>query len=244
MNKFSNGIKRITNIRIRSMRSIRLFLMTAVVILLVGAILSVKLAAYSDNVSRDISDNLLRLHVIANSDSQEDQELKLKVRDKILEYVQRILEESSDIQETITLVNNNIGDIIKLAKDEVAANGETYAVTAGIGNYPFPTKTYGDVALPAGYYQALRVVIGEGDGGNWWCVLFPPLCFVDASRGKVPDSVKKDLQEVLTEEEYNLLVISDEDRDLPIKVKFKVVEFFQETKIRFTGMWSKIFGSK
>ena len=75
-------------------------------------------------------------------------------------------------------------------------------------------------------------------------MLFPPLCFVDASRGKVPDSVKKDLQEVLTEEEYNLLVVSDEERDLPIKVKFKVVEFFQETKIRFSGMWSKIFGAK
>lgn len=244
MNKLRYRIKKLANIRIRNMRGIRLFLMTAFVIMLVGAAVSVKLAAYSDNVSRDISDNLLRLHVVANSDTQEDQALKLQVRDVILEYVQHILEESSDIRETVGIVNENLEDIIRLAEEKAAANGKNYTVTASIGSYPFPTKTYGDVALPAGYYQALKVIIGEGKGQNWWCVLFPPLCFVDASRGKVPDSVKKDLQEVLTEEEYNLLVVSDEERDLPVKVKFKVVEFFQETKIKFSGMWSKIFGAK
>ncbi|MDD4495147.1 MAG: stage II sporulation protein R [Eubacteriales bacterium] len=244
MNKFLSYIKRITSIRITSMHGIRLFLTTAVIVLMVGALVSVKLAAYSDSVSKDISDNLLRLHVIANSDSTADQELKLKVRDEILEYVQTILEDSSSIEETVEIVNNNIGSIIDISKAEVIANGKDYSIEADIGSYPFPTKTYGDVALPAGYYQALRVVIGAGEGSNWWCVLFPPLCFVDASKGKVPEPVKDDLRKVLTAEEYKLIVTTDEDKDLPVKVKFRVVEFFQETKIKFSGMLSRIFGSK
>jgi stage II sporulation protein R len=243
MNKFISYIKRVASIRISSMQKIRLFLTAAVIIMMVAALVSVKLAAYSDSVSKDISDNLLRLHVIANSDSEADQELKLKVRDEILKYVQTILEDSTSIKETIAIVNSKMEEIIAIAEAEVRANNLDYSVKADIGNYPFPTKTYGDVALPAGYYQALRVVIGEGEGTNWWCVLFPPLCFVDASKGKVPQPVKDDLKKVLTAEEYKLIVTTDDEHDLPIKVKFKVVEFFQETKIKFSGILNRIFGS-
>jgi stage II sporulation protein R len=98
--------------------------------------------------------------------------------------------------------------------------------------------------LPAGHYQALRVVIGKGEGSNWWCVLFPPLCFVDVTHGTLPDNIKENLKNALTSEEYNIITSVDSDSEIPVKIRFKVVEFFQNSRIRFTGMISKIFKGK
>ena len=97
-----------------------------------------------------------------------------------------------------------------------------------IGDATFPTKTYGDISLPAGNYDALKVKIGKADGQNWWCVMFPPLCFVDVSSGIVPDSSKEELRENLNEEEYDLI---SENNDQEINFKFKLVEFFQNLKL-------------
>lgn len=196
---------------------------------------------YSEDVGQGLADNVIRLHVVANSDSEEDQALKRDVRDVVLNYMREQLQASRDISQTKILLENRIKDIEQVAGKEVTRQGKNYAVTSSLGSFPFPTKMYGDVTLPAGEYQALRIVIGKGEGANWWCVLFPPLCFVDASHGTVPDSVKQDLKNVLTDEEYRIITTADSDGDIPVKVKFKVVEFFQDSKVKFSGIVSRVF---
>jgi stage II sporulation protein R len=204
---------------------------------------SIVFASYSENVNEGLSDNLIRLHVIANSDSAEDQALKRDVRDKILSFMKEPLTGSKNLEETKNIIKNNLSNIENIARNDIISKGKKYDVKVVLGNYAFPTKTYGDIALPAGIYQALRIVIGKGEGANWWCVLFPPLCFVDATHGTVPDSVKQKLKDTLTDEEYNVITTADSDDDIPIKIKFKVVEFFQSTKVKFSGLVSKIFKS-
>jgi len=152
------------------------------------------LTDYSKDVNKGLADNLIRLHVIANSDTEEDQKLKRDVRDAIINYMKVELKDSKDLEQTRYIINRNINSIEKIAQNEIAKQGKNYSVKTTMGSYPFPTKAYGDINLPAGYYQALRVVIGQGEGANWWCVLFPPLCFVDATHGTVPDSVKQNLR--------------------------------------------------
>jgi len=109
----------------------------------------------------------------------------------------------------------------------IKSNGYNYDVEIEIDNFNFPTKTYGDISLPAGYYDALRVKIGKASGQNWWCVMFPPLCFVDVSTGIVPEESKELLGENLTEEDY--LLISENTTE--IKFKFKIIEFFQKNNL-------------
>lgn len=196
---------------------------------------------YSSEVNEGLADNLIRLHVIANSDSDADQALKRDVRDVIINFMKQELKGSKDIEQTKFIINNNLDKIKDLANKEIKRQGKEYAVKTMLGSYPFPTKVYGDITLPAGQYQALRVVIGKGEGANWWCVLFPPLCFVDATHGTVSESVKKDLKDVLTKEEYEIVTTTDNDEDIPIKVKFKIVEFFQDSKIKISSFLSKIF---
>ena len=104
--------------------------------------------------------------------------------------------------------------------------------------YPFPTKQYGDIILPSGNYQALKVVIGSGKGANWWCVLFPPLCIVDVTHGTISDSVKEELKNVLTYDEYEIISSAEDDDDIPVKVKFKIVEFFR-FRIKFLDSLAK-----
>lgn len=210
---------------------------TAVAVLTIGVVS----VSYSDVVNKGLADNLIRLHVIANSDTAEDQALKRDIRDIIINYMKPQLNNSKDLEQTKYIIGKNMDAITELAKDEIAKQGKDYDVKVMLGSYPFPTKSYGDVTLPAGNYQALRVVIGKGAGANWWCVLFPPLCFVDATHGTVPDSVKEDLKNVLTEDEYSIITSADTESDIPVKIRFKVVEFFQESKIKFSGMISKLF---
>lgn len=220
---------------------IKVMRIASAAVLVIMLICGVAFITYSEDVSSGLADNLIRFHVIANSDSHEDQQLKRDVRDRIISYMKEKLAEVKDIEETKRIVNENLGSIRCIAKDEIIANNKDYNVEVMMGNYPFPTKIYGDIALPAGNYQALRVVIGKGEGQNWWCVMFPPLCFVDATHGTVPDSVKEDLKKVLTEEEYSLIASADEEEDIPVEIKFKIVELFQESKLKFSGLVSGLF---
>ncbi len=198
-------------------------------------------ASYSEDVNSGLSQNLLRLHVIANSDSPEDQQLKRDVRDVILDYMKKELKDFETVEDAKSQVNNNLDKIKILAEDEIRRQNKAYSVKVMLGNFPFPTKMYGDITLPAGNYEALRVVIGEGEGQNWWCVMFPPLCFVDATHGTIPDSVKEDLRNVLTKEEYSIVASADEEDEIPIEIKFKVVEIFQGSKIKVSGAINKLF---
>lgn len=197
-----------------------LFLLT--LFILVSAI------SYVTAVSKDIADSVFRLHVVANSDSKEDQELKLKVRDELLSYMNALAENCSSKKEVVELAKNHQKEFKEIAERTIRENGFSYDVTIEIGDSDFPTKTYGDISLPAGTYDALKVKIGEAKGQNWWCVMFPPLCFVDVSSGIVPDESKEEIKENLNEEEYDLISQTD---DTKINFKFKLIEFFQNLRL-------------
>lgn len=220
-----------------------LFKAAATVILLTIFISGIAMVSYSENVSNGLADNLVRLHVVANSDSPEDQQLKRDVRDVVIEYMKHKLEDVKDIEAAKEIIIENAGEIKKIAEDEIFGQNKDYNVDVMLGTYPFPTKVYGDISLPAGNYQALKIVIGKGEGQNWWCVLFPPLCFVDATHGTVSDTVKDNLKEVLTEEEYCLVTSIDNEEEIPIEIKFKIVEVFQNSKIKIAGAMNRLFKS-
>ncbi len=181
--------------------------------------------SYVYAVSNNISDSVFRLHVIANSDSEEDQHLKYLVRDGLIDYMNSICSNCNSKAEVIELAENNKEQFKNIALNIIHKQGYNYDVNINIGNFEFPTKTYGDISLPSGYYDALRVEIGNASGQNWWCVMFPPLCFIDVTSGIVPDDSKEDLESNLPDEEY--AIISDNSNPT-IKFKFKLLEFFTE----------------
>lgn len=179
--------------------------------------------SYVTAISNNLSNAVFRLHVLANSDSEEDQSLKLKVRDSLLAYMNGLCSNCSTKQEAISIANEHKADFQKIAEETIKENGYNYSVKININNFYFPTKNYGDISLPAGFYDALRVEIGKAEGRNWWCVMFPTLCFIDVSSGIVPEESKEELQNVLSNEEYS--IISDNSNS-EIKFKFKLIEFF------------------
>lgn len=180
--------------------------------------------SYANAVSTDISESVFRLHVIANSDSIEDQNLKYKVRDNLIKYMNSLCKDISSKEDAMEIANNHLEDFIKIAENTVKENGYDYKVTAEIGNFSFPIKKYGDISLPEGMYDALKVKIGEAKGQNWWCVMFPPLCFVNVSSGIVPDDSKELLKEDLTEDEFSIITNKN---SAEIKFKIGILEWFK-----------------
>ena len=184
--------------------------------------------SYIHSVSNDISNSVFRLHVIANSNSVEDQSLKFKVRDNILNYMNSLCSNTSSKDDAIKIAKENSDMFYKIAKKTIEDNGYSYDVKINLGNYEFPTKTYGDICLPCGNYDAMRIEIGDAKGKNWWCVMFPPLCFVDVTSGVVPDDSKKILKDSFSNDEEFILV--NEEKRSDIKFKFKLIEMFQNMK--------------
>ncbi len=195
--------------------------------LLLSLYILISAHSYANAVSNDLSTAVFRLHVIANSDSSEDQSLKLKVRDNLLEYMNSISSECKTKTEAIKLAEENIDIFKQIAQKTVIENGYNYPINISIGNFYFPTKFYGDISLPSGYYDALKVEIGEAKGKNWWCVMFPSLCFIDINSGVVDDDAKENLKENLKSESYS--VISSTSPEL--KFKFKIIEFFKQNEL-------------
>ena len=194
-----------------------------VIILTILFFIYVSLCAisYAYDISEDISSSVFRLHVIANSDSEADQNLKYIVRDNLLNYMNNICANCSSKEEAIT-----IDDFKQIALNTIHSEGYNYNVTINIGNFEFPTKYYGDISLPAGYYDALKVEIGNAKGQNWWCVMFPPLCFTDITSGIVPDESKEELENSLTDEEFAIIANNDK---LDLKLKFKILEILNKS---------------
>jgi len=161
----------------------------------------------SDNVSiENISGKLIRFHVIANSDSEKDQNLKLKVRDKVLEYVQPLLKDSKNIEESREILNRENEKVLEIAREVIKENGYDYSVESTLDKENFPVKTYGNITLPQGEYEAYRIIIGTGEGQNWWCVMFPPICFVDITKGEVAyEETEEEMKKVLDDEEFNMV---------------------------------------
>lgn len=211
MKNFLNNFKN-SKIGILFILSLLLFLYTTICAI-----------SYVDAVSSDISDSVFRLHVIANSNSDEDQALKYKVRDNLLNYMNNLCKNCNSKEDAINIVSTHQEKFKQIALETVKNEGFSYDIKIEIGNFEFPTKHYGDISLPAGFYDALKVEIGKAEGRNWWCVMFPSLCFVDISSGIVPDESKEELQNVLSDEEY--AIISD-NTNPGIKLKFKLLELF------------------
>lgn len=124
---------------------------------------------------------LIRLHVLANSDSEQDQAVKLKVRDAVVEYMAPYLSDVKDASAARQIVLSHQDTLMNIAKQVLIANGASYSVQLEIGYFDFPVKSYGNLTLPAGKYEAVRILLGNAEGKNWWCVLFPPLCFIDVT---------------------------------------------------------------
>lgn len=183
-------------------------------------------------------ENLIRFHVLANSDSPEDQELKLKVRDKVIEDMSMDLEKSSAINETREIIKTNLSRIKRVAEEEIKRNGKNFNVKVSLEEHKFPTKRYGNVIFPAGIYEALRIEIGKAEGQNWWCVMFPPLCFVDVKNGLTDEKTKKELENNLTKEEYHLVYNDVNGNELPLKLKSKLVEVIEGSKEQFARLTS------
>lgn len=198
-----------------------------ILIFLLFIYILISASAYTNAVCSDISDSVFRLHVIANSNWAEDQNLKYIVRDNVLKYMSSITSGVTSKEEIIEIVYNHLEEFKQIAQDTVYENGFNYEVSVEIGNFEFPTKTYGDVSFPAGFYDALKIKIGNADGQNWWCVMFPPLCFIDVSSGIVPEDSKEILESELSEEEYSLITGAESES----KIKFKIIEVLQNFKI-------------
>ncbi len=163
---------------------------------------------------------LIRLHILANSDSREDQVLKYKVRDHIIKTMQEKFAHSQNLSESRGILLESLPQLEHEAEAVLREAGSTYDVKAVYGQFSFPTKYYGNFILPAGRYEAVRLVIGEGAGANWWCVLFPPLCFVDGGKNTAY------LQEDIAKE---LKTVKPQHKIVKIKPAFKVVEMWQDT---------------
>jgi len=178
---------------------------------------------YTKSISSELLNDVLRLHVIANSNSDEDQNIKYIVRDRVLEYMNSLIIENSTKENAISILNEHLDDFENIAIQTLNENGFFYSVKIEIGNFKFPTKSYGNVSFPAGYYDSLRITLGEGNGENWWCVMFPPLCFVSIDNGTLPKESQETLQNNLSEESYKLIT----DDTTNTKIKFKIVELIE-----------------
>ena len=190
-----------------------------------AALVLVTAVSYISWQVNDIEDSVLRLHIVANSDSDEDQALKLKVRDEVVDRCGFLFENCVSAEQSIKTAADNIGFIKYVAEQVTTENGYNYDADCQVTQCSFPTKQYerpGDsvVSLPRGEYNALNIKIGAAKGKNWWCVMYPPLCFVDGV-ASVPDETDELLKSQLTASEYELITESDRPE---IKIKFKIAE--------------------
>ena len=156
-------------------------------------------------VQEGIADQIIRFHVLANSDSEEDQTVKLKVKTKVVEYLQKQLTNCQSKEEAKAILRANFGKIQEIATRVLEKEGFCYSVKVELATTYFPVKVYGDLTFPEGDYEALRVLLGEAEGKNWWCVMFPSLCFVNETYSVVPDTSKDTLRYVLSDEEYEVI---------------------------------------
>lgn len=164
----------------------------------------------SNNYQSQIAEEVLRFHVIANSDSKEDQELKLKVKETVLATVRPMLAEANSKEEAENIVLANMNEIESVADKVIKEEGYFYSSKGVIGKTTFPIKQYGDMVFPAGEYEAFRILLGEAKGKNWWCVMFPTLCYVDEAYDVITEENKEQFREILTEEEYESLLLTME----------------------------------
>ncbi len=190
---------------------------------LAGILITSSVSAYCGKIMSDISSSVVRFHILANSDSEYDQQIKLKVRDGISEYVEGLLKDSKSAAETRKIISENLKNIEDYTDSCIKKYGCTYSAAAAFGNYKFPRREYENATFPGGNYNALKIVLGEGKGHNWWCVLYPQLCFSSSENGELSENGYSDLQNTLTKEEYGIITSKD-----TVKFKLKILEMFSD----------------
>ena len=178
------------------------------------------------NLQEHMAGEVLRFHVLANSDTTADQNLKLDVRDAVLAAFGEKLEGCTTKGESMALLAAYKEEIRQTAAAEIARQGYDYPVSVSLVREDFPEKTYGNLVFPAGVYDAVRIEIGEAQGHNWWCVLYPQMCYVDAAWGEPTEEGRERLQKNLTEEEYAVVSAAEQTNKAP-KIKLKIVEMWQ-----------------
>ncbi len=192
--------------------------------LLIAFALTLTAGCWASAAGSALADRVLRLHVIANSDTDEDQALKLTVRDAVLAEAAQWLEGAASQADAEAALRPHLSELREMAAATLRARGCDDAVTVAIGDAWFPTKVYGDFSLPAGQYRALRVVIGAGAGRNWWCVVFPPLCL-----GSVTEETAETAAQSLSDDQVSLIT----GQDGGYVLKFKVIEWWNELMKQF-----------
>ncbi len=189
--------------------------------LLLGLCAAMLWGAWSMQRQDALAQKMIRLHVIANSDSEEDQALKLEVRDKVLDFTTTVLQRSADMEDAQARLREELTRIEDIARREIAHQGYDYPVTAQLASTEFPLKEYDGFSLPAGEYMALRLVIGEGEGQNWWCVVYPPLCTAAAT-----DMPRTAVAAGLTDDDVSLIT----EEDAGYVLRFRSVELWEQLR--------------
>lgn len=197
--------------------------------------------AYGSVAQKQIADSIVRLHIIANSDDAADQELKLKVRDAVIAHMQDKYPEGASCDEAVDYLQKSLPEIRQVAERVLRENGSEAEVEARYGVYPFPTRTYDNITLPAGMYQSVRIELGEAKGQNWWCVMFPPLCIANDHTLQMSQESQEQLQATLGNEGYRLITEVNDTGNTEVQVKFRIVEWVQESRLRLAELISSLF---
>ncbi|MBQ2676097.1 MAG: stage II sporulation protein R [Clostridia bacterium] len=192
----------------------------------IALIITISLSCFSFSAQcSDIRQQVLRLHILANSDSSEDQALKLKVRDRLLSEAADLFKGAKTETDAANKARERISQLQSIAQQEISEQGYDYPVKVEVAKTYFNTRTYDNVTLPAGEYEAVRVLIGKAGGKNWWCVMFPPMC--------VPAAVpEQEIDDILNEQQVDIVTNKPK-----YEIKFKSVEIFQQLKQAVSDMF-------
>ena len=208
-----------------------------VLTLCISFFVSISMICSMQQTEASLANGVIRLHVRANSDSDEDQELKLKVRDRIISECTHLFSKSGDIESARKQIKKSSKNIAAIAKDEITKNGYSYPVKINFGKSDFPSKVYKNITMPAGTYEALTVEIGSAEGQNWWCVLFPPLCFVNETCTGISGESEDILIDNLGKDTYEMLKNGEES---DIRIRFKIYEVWENGKRKLQTLMAKM----
>lgn len=197
-------------------------LFIAIIVVVIGTYFTKQTDTYK--IQKEIADEIIRFHVRANSDSETDQELKILVKNRIVQFLEKELQNAASLDEARNILYDVKDEIAGIALEVIREEGYEYNVNVYFEQSYFPMKVYGDMSFPPGEYEAFRVDIGDACGKNWWCVLYPPLCFVDSTYSVVPDDTKSQFQDVLSDEAYRAITMDDLEENT-YEFRFKFLKF-------------------